>query len=444
MNKRYFSLSSKIIIVLILSSVCALLCYGIFRTQVTSYYDFIDNVTDISDKRKDYYKSIRAKAKNMSLYDKKSIKQLIRSHDSYMSVYIYDDTGYYVAGSYAKILTQPVDVSVTPLYMLQTDFEQYVYNLVYTKKVDFKDGEATLEVFDMHMLKYVKYYFYIALLTSLIMFLLPPFLFIRHKVKYIERLNNEVLNMAQGDLYHPITVKGRDELSTLSSEMDHLRMTLQENYQKEAEIEQTHHDLITSLSHDLRTPLTSLRGYLDILSLHRFKNEEQMDKYLARCIDKVEQIKELSNKTFAYSLVFESNSHAQLEPISTEIILSCIEENLEYLELEGFILDKKVSYTKKEVLLDFSMIKRMINNICSNIQKYADKNVEVLVSLDDSFELILKNKKKQNITKVESNKIGLKSVERIVELHYGTSMIHDDKDSFSIHISIPLKSVINS
>ena len=108
MSKKYFSLSSKIIIVLVLSGICALFCYGIFRMQVTSYYDFIDNVTNISDKRKDYYNSIKAKAKNMSLYDKKAIKQLIRSHDSYMSVYIYDDAGYYIAGSYAKILTQPV------------------------------------------------------------------------------------------------------------------------------------------------------------------------------------------------------------------------------------------------------------------------------------------------------------------------------------------------
>lgn len=438
MSKRHFSLSSKIIIVLVLSGVCALLCYGIFRTQVTSYYDFIEQVTNISSKRKNYYKTIKTKAKDISLYDKKSIKQLIRSHDSYMSAYIYDDKGYYVAGSYAKILTQPVEVSVTPLYMLQTDFEQYVYNLVYTKKVEFKDGSATLEIFDMHLLKYVKYYFYIALLVSLIVFLLPPFLFIRHKVKYIERLNNEVLNMAQGDLYHPITIKGRDELSTLSREMDHLRITLEENYQKEAEMQQTHHDLISTLSHDLRTPLTSLRGYLDILVLHRFKDEKQMDQYLQRCIEKVEQIKELSNKTFAYSLVFEQNNKAQLEKISTEEVLSMIDENLDYLELEGFKVDKKVTYTKKEVLLDFSMFKRMINNLCSNIHKYSNEHVEAYISLDDSFELVLSNEKKQNISKVESNKIGLKSVERIVELHHGICTIDEDENTFSIHISIPL------
>ena len=96
-------------------------------------------------------------------------------------------------------------------------------------------------------------------------------------------------------------------------------------------------------------------------------------------------------------------------------------------------------YIKKEVLLDFSMIKRMINNLCSNIQKYSDKHVDMTLTLDDSFDLLLTNKKKSDLSKVESNKIGLKSVKRIVELHEGACSIEDSEKTFSIHISIPLK-----
>ncbi len=70
---------------------------------------------------------------------------------------------------------------------------------------------------------------------------------------------------------------------------------------KKWKCKETHHDLITAMSHDLRTPLTSLRGYLIFLP-YIVSRSEQMDNYLHRCIDKVEQIKELSNKTFAYSL----------------------------------------------------------------------------------------------------------------------------------------------
>lgn len=439
MSKRYTSLASKIFFILIASSISAVLVYSCFREQIPHYYSFIDDVAGIKDKRNKFFRDFKQKAKNVKLTDKKQVKKLVKTNDPYLSVYIYDNKNeFYISGNYATILTEPVSV-ITPIYILQNDFETDAYNMVYTKNIQFKDQKAEVELYDMHLLKYIKYYFYVALFCSFMTFLLPTFIFIRHKVKYIECLEQEILNMSHGDLSHPMTIQGRDELAVLADQMDNLRITLQENNEKEMEMQQTHHDLITAMSHDLRTPLTSLRGYLDILALHCFKDQEQMDNYLHRCIDKVEQIKELSNKTFAYSLVFEQNSHPQLEKISTEELLGYIEENLNYLELEGFIIHKEVKYIKKEVLLDFSMIKRMINNLCSNIQKYSDKYVDMTLTLDDSFDLLLTNKKKSDLSKVESNKIGLRSVKRIVELHNGTCSIDESEETFSIHISIPLK-----
>lgn len=439
MNKRYVSLASKIVMILIVSSLSAVLVYSCFREQISHYYSFVDDIAGIKEKRTKFFNDFKEKAKDVNLTDKKKIKKLIKTKDPYLSVYIYDDESeYYVAGNYATILTEPVSV-ITPIYILQNDFETDAYNMVYTKTIQFKDQKAEVELYDMHLLKYIKYYFYTALFASFLTFLLPTFFFIRHKVKYIECLKQEILNMSHGDLSRPITIQSKDELAVLAHQMDNLRITLQENNEKEMEMQQTHHDLITAMSHDLRTPLTSLRGYLDILALHCFKDQEQMDNYLHRCIDKVEQIKELSNKTFAYSLVFEQNSHPQLKKISTEELLGYIEENLNYLELEGFIIHKEIKYIKKEVLLDFSMIKRMINNLCSNIQKYSDKHVDMTLTLDDSFDLLLTNKKKSDLSKVESNKIGLRSVKRIVELHNGTCSIDESEETFSIHISIPLK-----
>lgn len=439
MSKRYVSLASKIVMILIVSSISAVLVYSCFREQISHYYSFVDDIAGIKEKRTKFFKDFKEKAKDVNLTDKKKIKKLIKTKDPYLSVYIYDNVDeYYAAGNYATILTEPVSM-ITPLYILQNDFETDAYNMVYTKTIQFKDQKAEVELYDMNLLKYIKYYFYAAFFASFLTFLLPTFFFIRHKVKYIECLKQEILNMSHGDLSHPMTIQGRDELAILAHQMDGLRVTLEENYEKEKEMQQTHRDLITAMSHDLRTPLTSLRGYLDILALHCFKDQEQMDNYLHRCIDKVEQIKELSNKTFAYSFVFEQNSHPQLEKISTEELLSYIEENLNYLELEGFIIHKDIKYIKKEVLLDFSMIKRMINNLCSNIHKYSDKHVDMTLTLDDSFDLLLTNKKKSDLSKVESNKIGLKSVKRIVELHNGTCSIEDSEETFSIHISIPLK-----
>lgn len=81
----------------------------------------------------------------------------------------------------------------------------------------------------------------------------------------------------------------------------------------------------------------------------------------------------------------------------------------------------------------------MINILCSNIHKYSDNHVDMTLTLDDSFDLLLTNKKKSDLSKVESNKIGLRSVKRIVELYNGTCSIEESEETFSIHISIPLK-----
>lgn len=204
-------------------------------------------------------------------------------------------------------------------------------------------------------------------------------------------------------------------------------------------IKEAHHELITSLSHDLRTPLTTLRGYLDILSLHCYKNEQQMDHYLKGCIEKTEQIKDLSNKTFEYSLVYEQDFSLQLEKISSQELFDYFQDNLEYLELEGFHLQRDINFHEKELLLDFSMMKRMINNLCSNIIKYAKKDKAVLVGFSlkqDQLKIVFQNEKKQNIQHVESNKIGLKSVQRIVQMHHGEIFIQD-QGFYTVIIVLP-------
>lgn len=431
----------KIVLLLLSSAVLAVLSYSRFRENVSEFYTYIENVEKPFNE-KTFIKDFKKEAKNISIYtknkeDKKALKKLLKKHDDYMNVLLYDENEIYIDGSFGKILDEPV--GFTPFYVLKSDFEQYAFNNIFTQSVDFKDGEGIVYVNSMHLLKYVKYYFYVALFVSLLIFFLPTFIFIRRKVKYINILKQEVLNMSQGDLNHEMTIRSNDELAILASEMDRLRIELNQNIENEAKIKEAHHELITSLSHDLRTPLTTLRGYLDILSLHCYKDEQQMDHYLKGCIEKTEQIKDLSNKTFEYSLVYEQDFSIQLEKISSQELLDYFQDNLEYLELEGFHLQKEINFHEKELLLDFSMMKRLINNLCSNIMKYAKKEKDVLVEFSlkqDQLKIVFQNEKKQDLQHVESNKIGLKSVQRIVEMHHGEIFIQD-QDLYTVIIVLP-------
>lgn len=419
----------KIVLLLLSSAMLAVLCYAAFRENVTEFYDYIDSIEKPFNEDK-FFKRFEQEAQEINLYsknkeDKKALKKLLKKHDIYTNVYIYDDAeDNFLGGDFGKVLDEPV--GITPLYSLQNDFEQYSFNRLISGSVKFKDGEGIVYVSSMHLLKYVKYYFYVALFVSLLIFFLPTFIFIKRKVKYINILKQEVLNMSQGGLSHAMTIMSHDELAILAQEMDTLRITLASNYQNEARIKEAHQEMITCLSHDLRTPLTALRGYLDILCLHCYKDEKQMDHYLNSCIEKTEQIKDLSNKTFEYSLVYNDDLIPSLETISSESFIQYIEEHLEYLELEGFKIEKEITISSVQLQLDLSMMKRMMDNICSNIQKYARKEQPIYLQISiekGNLKIVFENEKKETNHEVESNKIGLKSVKKIIEIHQGQCFI---------------------
>lgn len=433
----------KIVLLLLSSAMLAVLCYAAFRENVTEFYDYIDSIEKPFNEDK-FFKRFEQEAQEINLYsknkeDKKALKKLLKKHDIYTNVYIYDDAeDNFLGGDFGKVLDEPV--GITPLYSLQNDFEQYSFNRLISESVKFKDGEGIVYVSSMHLLKYVKYYFYVALFVSLLIFFLPTFIFIKRKVKYINILKQEVLNMSQGDLSHAMTIMSHDELAILAQEMDTLRITLASNYQNEARIKEAHQEMITCLSHDLRTPLTALRGYLDILCLHCYKDEKQMDHYLNSCIEKTEQIKYLSNKTFEYSLVYNDDLIPSLETISSESFIQYIEEHLEYLELEGFKIEKEITISSVQLQLDLSMMKRMINNICSNILKYAKKDKPIYLEISikqGKIKIVFENEKKKDLQKIESNKIGLKSVQKIVETYHGQLFIQDLPETFVLIITLP-------
>lgn len=411
----------KIVLLLLSSAILAILCYAFFRNNVTDFYTFIETVEKPFNE-KTFIKGFKEEAKNISIYskdknDKKELKKLLKKHDDYTDIFLYNEKELYIDGSFGKILDEPV--GFTPLYILKSDFEQYAFNNFFIETITFKDGEGIVYVSSMHLLKYVKYYFYVALFVSLLIFFLPTFIFIKRKVKYINILKQEVLNMSQGDLSNAMTIMSHDELAILAQDMDTLRITLASNYQNEARIKEAHQEMITCLSHDLRTPLTALRGYLDILCLHCYKDEKQMDHYLNSCIEKTEQIKDLSNKTFEYSLVYNDDLIPSLETISSESFIQYIEEHLEYLELEGFKIEKEITISSVQLHLDLSMMKRMMDNICSNIQKYARKEQPIYLQISiekGNLKIVFENEKKEINHEVESNKIGLKSVKKIIEI----------------------------
>lgn len=178
----------------------------------------------------------------------------------------------------------------------------------------FQDGTATLIVESYRVLRIFSWYMGGVVLFSLLLFLLPVIIYIYRRMKYLKKIRQQALEMAGGNLECPIKVAGNDEISSLAQELDYLRCALKEQIEEERKSYQANRELIRAVSHDLRTPLTTLYGYLEILNKGLGK-PEQRGMYLKRCLDKTEEIRNMSDRMFEYTLVFEGTEEVEKQEL---------------------------------------------------------------------------------------------------------------------------------
>lgn len=357
--------------------------------------------------------------------------------DKYTSVYIYGlDDGYYRAGKYAQIMDSPSFRTFFDLGygILNGDGEHL--NVFPLK---FRNGTALVMIYNYQSSIFIYPYFAGCLLFCCILFCIIVLFFLNRKMHSVLILEKEILTMSSGDLTHQIPDFGGDEIGILGKELDGLRNSLNDTILKEQESRRANQDLITALSHDLRTPLTILNGYLEVLRLKR--NPENEEEYLERCLKKTEDIKELTDKMFAYALVSEEREKPNIIWISTDYMEQCLLENCDFIELAGFTFRLHMPAAAGVLKSDKTMIKRIFNNLFSNILKYGDKNETVIIEgkADKKFFLIsVSNSVKQEHSQAGSNNIGLKNVQTMMSLLNGSMSAEMHHNIFKAELRFPL------
>ena len=261
-------------------------------------------------------------------------------------------------------------------------------------------------------------------------------------LKRMIRLSKEVQEVIDGNLEAEINPMSNDEIGRLAVNVDNMRNSIVERLQSEKAAWDANTQLITAMSHDIRTPLTSLIGYLDIIESHKYNSEEEMLKYIVSSREKAFQLKDLSDKLFQYFLVFGSHKEKELEVYNAGILLQqLISEHAAELINYGYQIDFEYSVPEIDIKADVSGLKRLFDNVSSNILKHADKTYHVRISaVQELSEIIIRiiNRSRPDSRDVESNKIGLKTCERICRNMGGRFSYKDEGSLFTVKINLPV------
>jgi signal transduction histidine kinase len=132
--------------------------------------------------------------------------------------------------------------------------------------IPFSNGSA--QIYMEFFFEY-KYYYFVTILCvalSFLFFIIIMLFLINKKTTYIGLLEKEIKILEGGDLGYPITIKGKDELASLAHSINEMRLSFIEWLQNEDNARTANSELLTAMSHDLRTPLTTLIGYPKLLN----------------------------------------------------------------------------------------------------------------------------------------------------------------------------------
>ena len=288
----------------------------------------------------------------------------------------------------------------------------------------FADGTVT-QAFLYYAAGDAYYYLVIAIsaVTAVAVFALSLILLVRRKVSYIRQMHDELNILAGGDMTYPMTVKGNDELSDLAAGIDEMRRSIQSHQEAEGQMRSANSELVTAMSHDLRTPLTALTGYLELLSQDKCESEEQRRDFLQRCLEKTGRIRDMADKLFEYVLVYSTEwEQPDLEPVSSDVLIWTLQEYADMLRTRGFQTETDLDLPSGELHWNAALMRRVFDNLYSNLIKYADPSVPVLFSCKrdrGSVRVSLENASVSAQARKEGTNIGLKTCERILALHGG-------------------------
>ncbi len=299
---------------------------------------------------------------------------------------------------------------------------------------------------------------------GLAVFILTFYQLTKRKVRYIQELSRGLHEIATGKLDFRVTRRGYDELATLANDMNHTAQALQQQLESERLAEKTKNELITNVSHDLRTPLTLVMGYLRLLKDRKFENDEQSHGFVNIAYDKSEKLSNLIENLFEYTKLSNHGVRFDYQDITiNELLGQVVEEMVTVAAGAEVQFIREMSDERLIVHVDANQMSRVFENLLNNSIQYSLKPADVYVRLrrEDQHAVITVSNQWDPIPSDElvslferfyrgdhartsakgGSGLGLAIAKSIVDLHNGSIHAESDDTEIRFVVKLPLSNI---
>lgn len=216
------------------------------------------------------------------------------------------------------------------------------------------------------------------------------FLLLQEKsMRYIAKISDAMHSISEGDLNITVDIEGDDEFSVMAASLNKMVGDLKELMDKEREAERTKNELITNIAHDLRTPLTSITGYLELLSGETKLDLEVQKKYIGIAYVKTKRLEKLIEDLFGFTKLNYGKMSMHVAKVDLMKLLSQLLE-----EFYPSFVDKNLSYELQSnvpamvISADGNLLARLFDNLINNAIKYGADGKRILVKVNGNEEQV--------------------------------------------------------
>lgn len=271
-----------------------------------------------------------------------------------------------------------------------------------------------------------------------------------HKFNYIDSIATNIKNIENGDLNYKLDVIGNDEMSALATSINNITNGLETALENQVKSEKMKSELLTNVSHDLKTPLTSIVNYVDILKNNDL-DKDTMKDYINILDKKSKRLKTLIEDVFEASKINSGDIELDFEKTDIkELLIQSIVELEDKIDESGLDFIIETPDDSVFTFIDGKKTWRVFENLIGNILKYALSSTRVYIDMideDDKVIIVFKNisnhklniKPKDLIERfkrgdvsrnTDGSGLGLSIAQSIVDLQHGEMKIDIDGDLF--------------